>query len=848
MNLRFLSRAVFWVVAVSCSSRGWAWQGADPTAGSNTRQLQSLHGITRQAAEQLFGSPLQAMPTGTVAEYLRWTSSATGQRLDLFATEEGLSPYPPSRLSQLGTEQADLDKGATLRKIDKAIKARDFWAAVGQARACRVAWAGDKACMQRLNALSTQVMALKLAPETPISELLDAHARLATLLTISPDLGRAQIHLKDVRRFIDEKIAPAAQALIQEERERQETSAIERASLHLRDSRYRDAMASLEGIEGDRVAAVRSEFLAEAERQLAVLTESAVASGVVESLFEALSAVTTNWDLLGTEPRATLKSRLLRAATWEIGKRLGIDAAPTAEEAYLIRHLIAARLPKPGVISLRDVEMATGLRLPRISVELSVGVGCAFGVEELQGAIENLIPLGLPVESSATPLFSVAADCRRSTDESTRQPTPSIYVAGQQQQTNPNYITIQSEIAAAEAELARSGGGTGFAAGFMRGALQGKLNRLRSQLQQTPPYTFVPIQTPYTLQQWTTRVSGSVSLRLRRKGNGPSSGAETVLSSVAEGKSTAGAMPSDTKGFRDALFEAPTDQELYRSALRTPNKEAVAAITQFLAEMMASKGEAEIARGRQLSALGSFLLSRDIEGTTGAARSTEIDQALALPPGQMRMFTFLPPTRKGVAPALATRAALATPTSSRSAVIGRVLESVVTVRTGAANGSGFFVAEDGLVVTNAHVIEGAKGIIRVELRAGDSFLASIVATDGPSDLALLRVRGGPFAYLEFASSGEIEVGQDAIAVGSPLGLEGTVTRGIVSAKRSIDGVRVLQIDAAINPGNSGGPLVSEAGKVLGINTWKIRSAAAESLGFAVSAEVVSAFIKQYISR
>ena len=93
----------------------------------------------------------------------------------------------------------------------------------------------------------------------------------------------------------------------------------------------------------------------------------------------------------------------------------------------------------------------------------------------------------------------------------------------------------------------------------------------------------------------------------------------------------------------------------------------------------------------------------------------------------------------------------------------------------------------------------------------------------------------------------VDVGTDVVAVGSPLGLQGTVTRGIVSAIRQVDGVKLVQTDASINAGNSGGPLLTEDGKVIGINTLKIREDGVESIGFAVASDeaktAFSSFLK-----
>ena len=133
-----------------------------------------------------------------------------------------------------------------------------------------------------------------------------------------------------------------------------------------------------------------------------------------------------------------------------------------------------------------------------------------------------------------------------------------------------------------------------------------------------------------------------------------------------------------------------------------------------------------------------------------------------------------------------------------------LLDAVVTISAGGRGGSGFFIGSNGLLVTNAHVVEGAAKII-VRTRTKESFLANVLKLAPQDDLALLTVSGAHVKGLRLAEADHTEVGVDVIAIGSPLGLEGTVTRGIVSGLRKFDGIPYLQIDAAINPGNSGGP-------------------------------------------
>ncbi|MBA4733121.1 MAG: trypsin-like serine protease [Synechococcus sp. MED-G133] len=155
-------------------------------------------------------------------------------------------------------------------------------------------------------------------------------------------------------------------------------------------------------------------------------------------------------------------------------------------------------------------------------------------------------------------------------------------------------------------------------------------------------------------------------------------------------------------------------------------------------------------------------------------------------------------------------------------------------------GSGVIFDAEGLLLTNAHVVEGAD-TLRVELTDGRSVAAKVVGKDSLTDLAVVRLEGkGPWPTAALGDSDRLKVGDWAIAVGNPFGLENTVTMGIISnlnrnvAQLGISGKRLdlIQTDAAINPGNSGGPLLNAEGEVIGINTL-VRSGPGAGLGFAI---------------
>ena len=173
-------------------------------------------------------------------------------------------------------------------------------------------------------------------------------------------------------------------------------------------------------------------------------------------------------------------------------------------------------------------------------------------------------------------------------------------------------------------------------------------------------------------------------------------------------------------------------------------------------------------------------------------------------------------------------------------------------RIAEGTGSGFIVSEDGLIMTNAHVIEGAD-MVSVNLKNGQTFTGEVLGIDKMTDVAVIKIEAENLPTATLGKAKNLIPGEWAIAIGNPLGLDNTVTVGIISAlKRSSSEVgvadkrvRFIQTDAAINPGNSGGPLLNSKGEVIGINT-AIR-ANAQGLGFAIPIETAERIAKQLSS-
>jgi len=172
-----------------------------------------------------------------------------------------------------------------------------------------------------------------------------------------------------------------------------------------------------------------------------------------------------------------------------------------------------------------------------------------------------------------------------------------------------------------------------------------------------------------------------------------------------------------------------------------------------------------------------------------------------------------------------------------SGIIEDAIPGVVTIRTDVAQGTGFIIDEQGYIVTNAHVLSGGRKIYAITSEQ-KAITAELIGYNENFDVALLNIPG-TYSFLELDDSDSVQVGENVIAIGNPLGLQFSVSEGIVSAIHRPgpnEEEAYIQTDAALNPGNSGGPLINKKGKVIGINNFKIGDG--ESLGFALESNYI----------
>jgi serine protease Do len=210
----------------------------------------------------------------------------------------------------------------------------------------------------------------------------------------------------------------------------------------------------------------------------------------------------------------------------------------------------------------------------------------------------------------------------------------------------------------------------------------------------------------------------------------------------------------------------------------------------------------------------------------------------------------------GSTPAFADAAAMPalTPEATVIEVTRRVTPAVVSITSRGGAGSGFVIREDGVILTNAHVVGGMR-TVQVGMANGETYTGEVLGRVADIDVAVVKVAARGLPVVPLGDSDQIQVGQSAIAIGNPAGYERSVTTGVVSAvNRRIAGTyldELIQTDAAINPGNSGGPLLDSSGRVIGINTAVLRATRVGDplvgIGFAVPVNTARDVAEQLLS-
>jgi S1-C subfamily serine protease len=378
---------------------------------------------------------------------------------------------------------------------------------------------------------------------------------------------------------------------------------------------------------------------------------------------------------------------------------------------------------------------------------------------------------------------------------------------------------------------------------------RGRLNKLRNQLSRTSPYIQKDIYQQYQYTKFIAYRSFEVSSSIfLSSASGPKQviGEEKIRVLKEEhSEGISGVLPEDHSAARNITPSIKTADQLGLEAKDDLVREFGSRIRELLAKYIALRAKSADVGGT--TRLGYFLYAADL--SKGTAVRAEYESAMpsvrsTLLGGISKIESFQSPGNISTLTEAEGEENPARDGETSQPSVESFIEGVVSIETDSGVGSGFFVTSGCLVVTNNHVVSGADTIV-VRTSTKKLLVGRVLEHDATRDLALLTVGMHGCHYLKVGDPDRERLGQEVYAIGNPLGLSNTVTKGIISARRSTkDGVKYIQLDATINPGNSGGPLLTKSGFVIGVNTFKVGGY--EGLNFAISATEIKEAFRKYV--
>ncbi len=501
----------------------------------------------------------------------------------------------------------------------------------------------------------------------------------------------------------------------------------------------------------------------------------------------------------------------------------------------------------------------SSLAYPVIRLKLAVNLSSACSSSTDAKMIENVVRTAMePIAAFDDRDWDVSLSFRdfncSQTDipRQSEQPVNSTYVAGQNQLENPEYTQLLVAIQHQQALVARleldNQINPNFGTALALGIASGRLNDMRSRLSRISPYIQKDIYQQYQYTKFAAYRSFEISAdAFLSSTRGPKQVIGEDKIKVLEerhGEGISGVLPQDHTGVKNSIPSIDSIDRLGQQAKDDLVHELFSKTRQLLAKYVAFRAKSPAASGTDR--LAYLLYAADL--SKGTTLQPEYDSAMqfvnaTLLAGMPKIETFQVPANLSALTEVEAEDNSSWEMETPQPSVESLIEGVVSIETDSGAGSGFFVTPGCLVVTNNHVISGAETIV-VRTSTKKLLIGRIVEHDNTRDLALLSVGVHGCHYLKLGDPEGTKLGQDVYAIGNPLGLSNTVTKGIISAQRSTkDGVRYIQLDATINPGNSGGPLLTKSGLVIGVNTFKVGGY--EGLNFAISAAEIKKAFRRY---
>jgi S1-C subfamily serine protease len=594
------------------------------------------------------------------------------------------------------------------------------------------------------------------------------------------------------------------------------------------------------------------------------LREVPTALTTPKELVDAVHSVNRAVEIDPANPQASkLKDRIVDTVSHLLPTR-GMSTRSTATSARVSLaeiELVEEELKDNPRLSLQKQSLQSiAYPLLRMKVNVSSPVGCDSTLDQrfFEAAIAKALMPAVVLDNQKWDVNVSVRDISCSQTDIPRQSERTLnstYVAGQNQLANPQYaqlLTLAQQLQAQVAQLqSQNQANPSFGTAFALGMAQGRLRKVQNQLAGTAPYIVQDIQQQYQYTQFLAYRSYEISSSfLFSSSQGPKRVVQDDKLRVLkerQSEGVSGILPQDRSGLHNNTPTLPEVNELAMSARNDFAERLSSSIKQLLSKyltMEASRKERE----ESVDKLGFFLYAADLAKGTPSESAFESGMIAArgsLLGGTTEIESFKVPT---TLPSL-TEVEIADGSDGNAETqepnVESFIEGVLSIETDSGVGSGFFVTPGCLVLTNNHVINGADTIV-VKNSTKKLYIGKVLEHDTRRDLALLNIGVQGCHYLKLGDPTQTRVGQEVYAIGNPIGLSNTVTRGIISAHRTAkDGVTYIQLDATINPGNSGGPLLTRAGVVIGVNTFKVSGY--EGLNFAIAANEIKEAFRSYLA-
>lgn len=540
----------------------------------------------------------------------------------------------------------------------------------------------------------------------------------------------------------------------------------------------------------------------------------------------------------------------------------GLSSRPSAARARVeleqVAFLEKEMKDDPKVLLQKTALNSLAYPLMRVKLNITAPSGCGAALdgklfEKVGGVavapVATLEDRGWDVTVSVRDISCSQTDVPRQSEQAIN----STYVAGQSQLDNPDYLQLLVAVQQAQADVARleieNQNNPNFGNGFALGLARGRLNKLRNQLSRTSPYIHKDIYQQYQYTKFSTyrsfEITSNVFLSSAR-GTKQVIGEEKVkVLKERHSEGISGVLPEDHNGVRNITPSMESMDQLGAEAKDDLVLQFGSTIRELLTKYVAWRANATDLSGPDR--LGYFLYAADLSKGTPVRseyESSMLTANTALLGGMSKIESFQTPANISTLTEVQAAENLAGDEETSQPNVESFIEGVVSIETDSGVGSGFFVTPGCLVVTNNHVVSGADTIV-VRTSTKKLLVGRIIEHDVGRDLALLTVGMHGCHYLKLGDPDRERLGQEVYAIGNPLRLSNTVTKGIISARRSTkDGVKYIQLDATINPGNSGGPLLTKSGTVIGVNTFKVGGY--EGLNFAISATEIKEVFRKYV--